>query len=38
VAFWAHAGGFLAGLALCFVFRDPVLVAAHRRATRGRIS
>jgi len=38
VAFWAHAGGFLAGIALCFAFRDPVLVAAHRRATRGRLS
>jgi membrane associated rhomboid family serine protease len=36
VAFWAHAGGFLAGLALWFLFRAPVLVAAHRRATRGR--
>jgi membrane associated rhomboid family serine protease len=31
-AFWAHAGGFLAGVTLIFVFRDPELVAAHRRA------
>jgi membrane associated rhomboid family serine protease len=31
-AFWAHAGGFLAGVTLVFVFRDPELVAAHRRA------
>ncbi len=33
VAFWAHAGGFLAGVALVYVFRDPALVAAHRRVT-----
>jgi membrane associated rhomboid family serine protease len=32
VAFWAHAGGFLSGYGLSFVFRDPVRVAAHRRA------
>jgi len=31
-AFWAHAGGFLAGVTLVFLFRDPELVAAHRRA------
>ena len=31
VAFWAHAGGFLAGVALVYVFRDPKLVAAHAR-------
>jgi membrane associated rhomboid family serine protease len=30
VAFWAHAGGFLAGVLLVYVFRDPRLVAAHR--------
>jgi membrane associated rhomboid family serine protease len=36
-AFWAHAGGFLAGVVLVFVFRDPARVAAHKRAlARGR--
>ncbi len=30
VAFWAHVGGFLAGLALTPLFRNPRLVAAHR--------
>jgi len=36
-AFWAHAGGFLAGVTLVFLFRDPRLVAAHRAAlARGR--
>jgi membrane associated rhomboid family serine protease len=30
VAFWAHAGGFLAGAALIALFRDPDLVARHR--------
>jgi membrane associated rhomboid family serine protease len=30
VAFFAHVGGFLAGLALAAVFRDPERVAAHR--------
>ena len=34
VAFWAHAGGFAAGIAMAFVFRDPKLVAAHREALR----
>ena len=34
VAFWAHVGGFLAGVVLVFVFRDPKLVAAHQAATR----
>jgi membrane associated rhomboid family serine protease len=29
-AFWAHVGGFLAGVLLIFVFRDRALVAAHR--------
>ncbi|MFN2375007.1 MAG: rhomboid family intramembrane serine protease [Candidatus Binatia bacterium] len=38
VAFWAHLGGFVAGLLLSFVFRDPVLVEAHRHATGGRLS
>jgi membrane associated rhomboid family serine protease len=30
VAFWAHAGGFVAGALLIHVFRDPELVAKHR--------
>jgi membrane associated rhomboid family serine protease len=30
VAFWAHAGGFVAGAFLISVFRDPELVARHR--------
>lgn len=30
VAFWAHAGGFLAGAALIPVFRDPALLARRR--------
>ena len=39
VAFWAHVGGFAAGVVLVFVFRDPELVARHpargfRRPTR----
>ncbi|RIL05327.1 MAG: rhomboid family intramembrane serine protease [Proteobacteria bacterium] len=29
VAFWAHVGGFVAGMALVLVFRDPRLVARH---------
>jgi membrane associated rhomboid family serine protease len=29
VAFWAHVGGFAAGVALVFAFRDPVRLAAH---------
>ncbi len=28
-AFWAHVGGFAAGMALVFVFRDPALLARH---------
>jgi len=31
VAFWAHAGGFVAGIALVFAFKDPVRLAEHRR-------
>ena len=31
VAFWAHVGGFIAGAGLIFLFRDPALVAEHRR-------
>jgi membrane associated rhomboid family serine protease len=38
VAFWAHAGGFVAGLVLCILLRDPVRVAAHSRAHAGRWS
>jgi len=30
VAFWAHVGGFVAGVVLVYVFRKPELVAAHR--------
>jgi membrane associated rhomboid family serine protease len=30
VAFWAHIGGFLAGLVLVFLFKNPVLVDAKR--------
>lgn len=33
VAFWAHIGGFLAGLALIPFFRDPGLYALHRQST-----
>lgn len=31
VAFWAHVGGFAAGLVLVFVFRNRQLVETHRR-------
>jgi membrane associated rhomboid family serine protease len=34
VAFWAHAGGFVAGAVLISVFRDPTLVARHRALAR----
>jgi membrane associated rhomboid family serine protease len=34
VAFWAHAGGFLAGAILIHVFRDPELVEKHRAMAR----
>jgi membrane associated rhomboid family serine protease len=30
VAFWAHVGGFIAGLALIGLFQRPDYVAAHR--------
>ena len=33
VAFWAHVGGFLAGLILTPLFRDPQLYAIHRQTT-----
>ena len=32
VAFWAHIGGFLAGMLLTPFFRDPELLALHRRS------
>ncbi len=34
VAFWAHAGGFVAGALLIHVFRDPELVAKHQVLSR----
>src|SRR4051794_3016973 len=34
VAFWAHAGGFLAGALLIQIFKDPELVAQHRAMAR----
>jgi membrane associated rhomboid family serine protease len=34
VAFWAHAGGFVAGAVLIAFFRDPELVAKHRAIAR----
>jgi membrane associated rhomboid family serine protease len=34
VAFWAHAGGFLAGALLVFVFKDSELVAKHRAMSK----
>lgn len=36
VAFWAHIGGFVAGLVLVFVFRDPAMVAARARLNQPR--
>ena len=30
IAFWAHIGGFVAGIVLIFPFRDARRVAAHR--------
>ena len=34
VAFWAHAGGFIAGALLILVFKDDDLVAKHRAVAR----
>ena len=34
VAFWAHAGGFIAGALLIYIFSDPELVAKHRAIAR----
>jgi membrane associated rhomboid family serine protease len=34
VAFWAHAGGFIAGAVLVHLFKDPGLVAQHRALAR----
>jgi len=36
VAFWAHIGGFLAGLGLVLLFRDPRRLAEHRSLTQRR--
>ena len=33
VAFWAHIGGFVAGVILVFVFRDKDMLAARKRLT-----
>jgi membrane associated rhomboid family serine protease len=38
VAFWAHVGGFAAGIALLPLFRDPARVEAHRRHVAERLS
>lgn len=37
VAFWAHIGGFVAGIILIFIFRSPQRVAAHRALVTNRI-
>jgi membrane associated rhomboid family serine protease len=34
IAFWAHAGGFIAGALLILVFKDDDLVAQHRAMAR----
>ncbi|MGH7525737.1 MAG: rhomboid family intramembrane serine protease [Gemmatimonadales bacterium] len=34
VAFWAHAGGFVAGAILIYLFKDNALVAQHRAMSR----
>ena len=34
VAFWAHAGGFIAGAVLVHIFKDSELVAKHRAVAR----
>jgi membrane associated rhomboid family serine protease len=31
IAFWAHSGGFVAGMVLIWLFRDPALVARRLR-------
>jgi membrane associated rhomboid family serine protease len=36
VAFWAHVGGFVAGMVLVFLFRDRALVERHRELVRRR--
>ncbi|TFH24771.1 MAG: rhomboid family intramembrane serine protease [Myxococcales bacterium] len=35
VAFWAHAGGFVAGMGLVLIFRNPTLLALQRRTIAG---
>ena len=37
VAFWAHIGGFAAGVVLIKLFQNPVLVRAHTAAHGGRL-
>ena len=36
VAFWAHIGGFVAGIVLVFFFRQPALIEARQRMTQRR--
>ena len=36
IAFWAHVGGFVAGLLLGRAFEDPQLVAERRALAAGR--
>ena len=38
VAFWAHIGGFVAGILLVFVFRRPDLLDARRRLSKRRLA
>ena len=38
VAFWAHIGGFLAGVVLLPLFRSRERVEVHRQALRERLS
>jgi membrane associated rhomboid family serine protease len=33
VAFWAHVGGFVAGMALVKLFANPEMVSAHREGS-----
>jgi membrane associated rhomboid family serine protease len=37
VAFWAHIGGFAAGIILIFIFRNPQRVASHRALVANRL-
>ena len=38
VDFWAHIGGFVAGLVLVLLFRRPEYVTAHRAQGERRVS